>query len=233
MTIDRGDIRRRQLRRFMVARGLKPKPWAEAAGIHPNTLYHFLKGETQSLQQDTIEALATAAGVHPSIIFSEGAVPLASSTTSITVVGTAEADVWVESMEWPPEKRFTFSLPDQERFSNGVYGLMVRGESMNDEYPDGSIVFVVDIDDYKEKLVNGDHVVCQRRDSDGQIETTIKELVFDATGAAWLWPRSKDPRHQQPLAIPASGLLGQPLTAALTLRISGFVVGALVTRARR
>lgn len=49
-------------KRFMEARGLKPHPWAQAAGLRSSTLYNFLSGKSLSLSGDTLERLAKAAG---------------------------------------------------------------------------------------------------------------------------------------------------------------------------
>jgi transcriptional regulator with XRE-family HTH domain len=51
------------LKKFMDARGLKPHPWAKAAGLRSSTLYNFLSGTSQSLSTETLEKLAAAAGV--------------------------------------------------------------------------------------------------------------------------------------------------------------------------
>jgi transcriptional regulator with XRE-family HTH domain len=50
------------LKRFMETQGLKPHPWAQAAGLRSSTLYNFLSGKSLSLSGDTLERLAKAAG---------------------------------------------------------------------------------------------------------------------------------------------------------------------------
>jgi len=47
---------------FMEVRGLKPHPWAQAAGLRSSTIYNFLSGKSLSLSSDTLERLAKAAG---------------------------------------------------------------------------------------------------------------------------------------------------------------------------
>lgn len=44
----------------------------------------------------------------------------------------------------------------------------------------------------------GKNVVVQRTDAAGKIETTLKELVMGPDGLE-LWPRSSDPRFQEPV----------------------------------
>jgi transcriptional regulator with XRE-family HTH domain len=49
-------------KRFMDERGLKPHPWAQAAGLRSSTIYNFLSGKSLSLSSDSLERLAKAAG---------------------------------------------------------------------------------------------------------------------------------------------------------------------------
>ena len=50
------------LQSFMDAKGLKPHPWAQAAGLRSSTLYNFLAGRSHSLTADSLQRLAKAAG---------------------------------------------------------------------------------------------------------------------------------------------------------------------------
>lgn len=45
----------------MEERGLKPHPWAQAAGLRSSTLYNFLAGKSATLSSETLERLAQAA----------------------------------------------------------------------------------------------------------------------------------------------------------------------------
>lgn len=47
----------------MEARGLKPHPWAKQAGVSPASIYNFIRGDSDSLNQRTLDRLAAAAGV--------------------------------------------------------------------------------------------------------------------------------------------------------------------------
>ena len=55
--------RREALKTFMSDNGLKPGPWADKAGVNRNTLYSFLRGQSDDMSAGTYEALASAAGV--------------------------------------------------------------------------------------------------------------------------------------------------------------------------
>lgn len=59
---DVDGARRAALQAFMAAKGLKPHPWAQAAGLRSSALYNFLAGRSHSLTTDTLQKLARAAG---------------------------------------------------------------------------------------------------------------------------------------------------------------------------
>ena len=61
MTTDANSVRRAALKEFMAAKGLKPHPWAQAAGLRSSALYNFLSGRTHSLTADSLQKLARAA----------------------------------------------------------------------------------------------------------------------------------------------------------------------------
>lgn len=53
---------RAALKAFMDTKGLKPHPWAKAAGLRSSTLYNFIAGRSHSLTSDSLQRLARAAG---------------------------------------------------------------------------------------------------------------------------------------------------------------------------
>lgn len=61
MTTDANSTRRAALKTFMAAKGLKPHPWAQAAGLRSSGLYNFLSGRTHSLSAESLQKLAQAA----------------------------------------------------------------------------------------------------------------------------------------------------------------------------
>jgi cyclic pyranopterin phosphate synthase len=56
---------RESLRRFMVARGLRPTEWAESASVPLNELYGYLSGHSRRLSPESIQKLARAAKATP------------------------------------------------------------------------------------------------------------------------------------------------------------------------
>jgi repressor LexA len=124
---------------------------------------------------------------------------------TIFVKGFVQAGSWREAIEWGPQDWYAYSVPSDPRFP-GVerFGLEVRGPSMDMVYPDGSIIIVARYADMATAPQPGDRVVSLRRSATGDYEATVKELVRDERGRWWLWPRSNDPEHQQPIPLPAA-----------------------------
>jgi len=63
------ETKRRELRAFIKARGLKMKPWARAAKVSSGTVRNFLDGRSKTMTQATIDALAKAADSTPADMF--------------------------------------------------------------------------------------------------------------------------------------------------------------------
>lgn len=189
------DQKREVLRRFITDNGLKIARWAKEAGVDKNSIYNFLNEHSSSLDMRTYAKLARVVNVPAWKI--SGDQPEPSGPHTIWVVGKVQAGLWQEAVEWPEYDREAVDVPVPDRFRSKAKALRVEGESMNLEYPDGSIAVFVDFLDFREPQ-HGDHVVVYAHAKDGAIEATLKEMrvVDDKT---WLWPRSDHPEHQAPM----------------------------------
>jgi SOS-response transcriptional repressor LexA len=190
------ERRRKALRAFMEARSLKPKPWAERAKVNPNSLYNFLNGHSQSLDEETYEKLASSE--HVPVFALKGDQPIHKIASAINVVGSVQAGRWSEAMLWDEGERYPIAQTLPEKWAKIAFGLEVLGNSMNLIYPESSVVVCVNLPDYGKPLISGQRVVVQRTKKDGLVEATVKELVIDGQGRQWLWPRSNDPQFQTP-----------------------------------
>lgn len=191
------DRKRAALRYFMKLRDLKPKTWAEHARISPNTLYNFLNGHSQKLDQETYEKLAAAEKVPVFAI--NGTMTITKPPVIINVRGRVKAGEWDKSNLWVEAHVYAVAHMIEETYQSSVFGLEVQGDSMDMSYPDGSVVFCVPIADFQDELATGNKVVSQITRADGLSEVTVKELVIGDDGAAWLWPRSTNPHYQSPI----------------------------------
>lgn len=112
------------------------------------------------------------------------------------VVGEVKAGLFSEAWKRDEDdwKAFTgradIRAPMRDRF-----GLVVAGDSMNDLYPEGTILECVSYYG-DEPIPSGKRVIVQRTQLDGTVEATVKELVRDSDGVEWLVPRSNNPVHQ-------------------------------------
>jgi len=138
--------------------------------------------------------------------------------SSLPVVGAVQAGHWVEAVTWDQDDWYEISIPPDRRYPDQRrYGLEVRGPSMNELYPEGSVVICVPLVQLGREPRHGERVVIERRRCDGCVEATVKEYRVTDDGI-WLWPRSTHPSFQQPLSFPDSG--------DEEVSITGLVVGS-------
>lgn len=219
------------------ARGFRTaKEFAEKHGI-PQPTYAMHEKGTRGLKREvaleyaehldvTLDWLLKGEGDAPAQVNAE---PERVQLRPIQVVGYVEAGSWVPAQEWDAEDLEEILVSEDLR-DHEAFGLKVRGPSMNERYPDGSVVVVVPLLNFWRELENGDDVICQCHEHD-LIESTIKELSIDERGA-WLWPRSTDPAHQMPIQIPWPPVEGDEVPQNI-VTIRAVVVAAYTIKVRR
>lgn len=198
--------------------GWTPTELARAAGLAPSTLNRFLNQEVAHvLSAKTLDAIRTAVAGHfgSSSDYTPDQVQtllrrieagVEDPTANVTLLGSPNLDVcgavqagsFTEAVEWPHDDRYPSPLAEDPRYSSFMqYVLEVRGNSMDELYPEGSFVICVRFMDLQRSPVVSEIVVTLRRDShhDGY-EATLKELRQAPDGSYWLWPRSSDPSHR-------------------------------------
>lgn len=122
-------------------------------------------------------------------------------TRTYKIVGELRAGDWKEAIEFAPDEQHDVAIPMAPGMPDiPLQGYIVRGNSMNQIYPDGTLVFVAATIANRIQPRSGQKVLVQRRNADGLYEATLKELVIEQDGTPWLWPRSTAPEHQAPIA---------------------------------
>lgn len=151
----------------------------------------------------------------------------------VIVRGAVQAGIWQEAVEWPVEDRFSVTIPENMQYPDlDRFGLLVRGNSMDQLYPDGTIVLAIRFEDLGRLPRVGERVVVLRRSlRTGELEATLKEYGVDRQGRHILWPRSTDPEFQTPIVLSGELPIGRPADMAETsdgmeLTISALVVGS-------
>jgi SOS-response transcriptional repressor LexA len=112
------------------------------------------------------------------------------------VVGEVAAGVFAEAWRRDESQWEAFTgRPDVDAPLKDRFGLAVSGDSMNQVYPEGTILECVWY--FGDKIIpDGKRVIVQRTKKNGTLEATVKELVRDENGIEWLVPRSSNPVHQ-------------------------------------
>ncbi len=121
----------------------------------------------------------------------------------LPIIGSVQAGVFQPALQYDGDwDRVPFITPSGYN-SKDYSRFPVVGDSMDQHYPDGSIIVCCKFGAYHGKLVEGRHIIVERRDeySDGS-EATVKELVHDTPGNKWLlMPKSTNKKYK-PIPIP-------------------------------
>lgn len=118
------------------------------------------------------------------------------------VVGHVQAGEWQEPIEWVPGTGRRVPMPAEDPRYPGarLFALEVRGPSMNEIYPEGTVLACIHLIHDPVPIENGRKVIVERiRASDGNREYTVKEYQQEENGEIWLLPRSTDPRFKAPI----------------------------------
>lgn len=188
-----GNLRRRL--------GLTQTAFATLNGVDQSTVARWEAGAEP--ERDNLRKLAALDGKTLDEFFSDAAAASPHSEEDVQVIGHVQAGEWREAMEWPESDRYSLRLPRDKRYVGlSRMGLVVRGTSMNQVFVEGSILVCLNMFEVNRSPFIGEYVIVRRRQRDGHIEATVKQLQLDADGVPWLWPRSADPLYQQPLRLP-------------------------------
>ncbi len=146
---------------------------------------------------------------------------------NIPVRGEVAAGKWLEfedfdTERYPPIAAVAGRYPVQEQFSFKVFGPSMDKARIFD----GDFVVCVPYWQARTAPTPGDLVVVERKR--GQVfERTIKELQINKDHFE-LWPRSTDPRFQQPIKVPKASDLVE--TDGTIVEIVGLVIASVVPR---
>lgn len=135
------------------------------------------------------------------------------------VKGNVAAGVWREAAEWPASEWQSFTgRSDVTADIKHRFGLRVVGDSMDQVYPDGTIVECVSVFGRVEPTP-GKRVVVLRENDDHEFEATVKELVLN-DGALWAVPRSSNPVHT-PIKLngPEKGIIETRIIAVVVASV--------------
>lgn len=145
-----------------------------------------------------------------------------SALVPVEVVGFVQAGLFREAIDLPHEDRFTVTI-DSIPGAKNMFGLQIRGDSMNREFKHGDVVICQSLYDYPGALENDLFVVVEQRRHE-LIEATVKQLAIQ-DGKYWLHPRSTNPAFSTAIQIPPPEQWGEDETNEI--RVIGVVLRAI------
>lgn len=171
--------------------------FAEAIGVSQGTVSRWEKGVDPDFEH--LQKLADFAD-EPVDLFASPEARFPEGFQRIAVVGEVQAGEWREALEWDESRHELLFMHEDERFK-GIprFALKVAGPSMNQIYPEGSLVVCVRFMELDRDPQDGEKVIVYQRDKQGLFEATIKQYVEDESGQIYLWPRSNHPDYQAPV----------------------------------
>ena len=172
-------------------RGLSQAKLAELVGVEQPTIQRWEKGKREPSLND-LTTLADALGTTPGAIIDGTAA--AAIGPRLWVKGIVAAGVWQPAIERPQDEWQEFTgRSDVNAQTKHRFGLLIKGDSMNELYPEGTIIECVSVFGHAE-IAPGKRVVIVRENIKGEYEATVKELA-EQDGVLWARPRSYNPAH--------------------------------------
>lgn len=212
-------VLRQRISAIMERKKVKPTTLSLQIG-NSSTLVKDLLEKTGDVKLGTLYKIAKALDCEISDLLStEQDVAPARLGPRLFVKGAVAAGEWVEAYEWPHADWEEFTGRDNvDALTEHRFGLRVVGDSMDELYPDGTIVECVSVFGRAE-IAPGKKVVIVRKRADELIEATVKELV-EINGKMWARPKSSNPMHQ-------AFDLNEPGEGIKSIRVAAVVVSSV------
>lgn len=188
------ERRRKALRAILDERGLTLRQAADMAGIgSPSALGNFLNGVTASLNVATLEPLAKALNVSINKLVGQPEIPALAGREAY-LCGAIATGRWRRDHLWPRNEWLTFIVPDQLRDYGASRFLRLDSTEMNLMYAPGTLLEVVDVAEFVDKLCIGYRVLVIRVNPEGFVENSIRQIEEADNNEVQLAARSNDPR---------------------------------------
>lgn len=191
--------------RVMREKDLNPASWAHKAGLAPSTVQKAIKPEYPYVtSMRSLIALAAAAGVAPPSVDLD---LTPQQPTFLRVRYQVGAGNWRMVDEVGQSDFGTAPVVADPAYAQFPQWFeRVIGDSMNLEYPEGTLLHVIDTIELGYAPRVGDHVIVQRTRNQGRdIERTVKEVQFGPHGMT-LCARSSNPRWaNHPIVVKPDG----------------------------
>lgn len=184
-----------RIRELRKQRGWSASQLAEAVGTSYQQIYRLEHGERR-LTLDWMQRLARALEVPPEHLMPSGTrKTLDSEFVDLEIRGSVHTGKWSDRSELQSMILQTVRVP-RPSDDDDLFVLICEDPAMDREYPNGTLLVCGPVTDHRQPI-SGDHVVVERRDSEGKIERQLREWRT-VDGIVWLWPHSTHPDHAAP-----------------------------------
>lgn len=227
------SIDRERLRELISARHTTARAVSRAVGGNDTLVRDILSGKSRNARGDTMAKIAEHLGVAPGDLMTGIDATPTYTTPELMVLpvrGVVQAGAWLEIEEDQAREPEELPAARDPRFPKAPQWLsVVRGDSMNalerDNRPagifDGDLVHCVDAVAIHYEPRTGDVVEVERVRFQGrERELTLKQVEV-TPGGVLLWPRSSNPRWQEPITYREGD------SEDVEVRIRGWVIGAM------
>jgi len=197
---------------LLKAAGHTPHSASVALGS-PDLLRNFGRGKSRTLRADSLLGLSTLVGRSMDEVAEALGIPMPSGGagafrmpvgggSALPVRYVVQAGAWLEVDEAAQARIASPPVSADPSYPREAQWLeLVRGDSVDLFYPEGSFVHVVDAVAIGYAPRNEDFVVVERkRQQGGLIERSLKQIAV-ARRKIELWPRSRNPKWKAPLDL--------------------------------
>lgn len=221
---------RERLRALLQERRITPRALSNEIGDNPYIVRDILNAKSKNPRSDTLSKIADALGV-PLSEFVDETAPALLPPNELKIVPRylevryrAKAGQWYEMDGDEPPPYFDGAVAPKPKYAAWPQWLeYVDGDSVNLKIQPGQFAHVVDAREMGYAPKTGDWVVVERHRDQGAIrERTIKQVEVRDGGAVLLWPRSTNPKWQEPVKMRDGAREGEDVEAFIV----GLVVGS-------
>jgi Predicted transcriptional regulators len=192
-----------KIRRLLQDSGMSANAASLKAGLPRDAVRDIITGRSKHPRADTLAKVAAALGVPPSVLLEGGPAPSndePAAEIELPILFKVAAGTWLAQDELWDEPIGSDRVPIAPEYARWPQWLeLVQGDSVDKLLPDGALVHVVDAIEMGYTPKDADLVVVTRTRAQGAfIERSLKQVVITPFGIE-LWPRSHNPRWDQPL----------------------------------
>jgi SOS-response transcriptional repressor LexA len=184
-------------------RNLSAQGASKAAKLGPDAIRDLERKPDVLPRLDTLEALAPVLETTPEwLAFGVGSAEGSKNTGGVRVIGEVAAGLWFDVEDVDVPKFTQYPIPTDKRYPvPAQFGLIVRGNSINNIAKEGEVLHCVDIGIATIDPSDGDLVIVERRRAQGSQKEVTAKILRRKGRLIHLHPDSSDERWKRPIVL--------------------------------